>query len=385
MKELRIAILQNRVHKGGRLKVILNMIKSLNELDIIPDIVTSKTQLDKKEIIDKYKEDCKFNFRIIKINIKVPYRWNIIYFNHLIQKIKSEYDLFINSSNSSFFLPNDINIVNYIHYPQKDRILSPKSSINFPDESNKKWLSFNDFPNKVLGYIYKNDVLNRKHEVLIANSEFTKRKILKNYSECQTDDIKVLYPPVEVEKKFADKRKLNNVVVSLGRFSTLKRQLEQIKIANNLKQFEFKILGFKKKKSKYFNKCKKYIENNKIHNVNLMPNVPYDKLKSVLKEATFFIHSTRNEPFGITTVQAISHGCIPVVHDSGGQKEVVPNNDLRYKNISEASDIFLKLTRNSNNYQELMKKLFLNIQRFSASNFKTKFQNIINETIETIK
>jgi glycosyltransferase involved in cell wall biosynthesis len=36
------------------------------------------------------------------------------------------------------------------------------------------------------------------------------------------------------------------------------------------------------------------------------------------------------EHFGITVAQAIAHGCVPIVHDSGGQVELVTNPALRF-------------------------------------------------------
>jgi glycosyltransferase involved in cell wall biosynthesis len=37
------------------------------------------------------------------------------------------------------------------------------------------------------------------------------------------------------------------------------------------------------------------------------------------------------EHFGISVAQAIAHGCIPIVHDSGGQVELVTDAALRFR------------------------------------------------------
>ena len=47
----------------------------------------------------------------------------------------------------------------------------------------------------------------------------------------------------------------------------------------------------------------------------------------------------RNEPFGITTVQAIAAGCIPIVPDSGGQREIVGNASLRYSGLDDVPKV----------------------------------------------
>jgi glycosyltransferase involved in cell wall biosynthesis len=51
-------------------------------------------------------------------------------------------------------------------------------------------------------------------------------------------------------------------------------------------------------------------------------------------QLSFYTHSV-SEPFGITTVQGIATGCIPIVHNSGGQIEIVEDELLRYNNEAE--------------------------------------------------
>ena len=68
--------------------------------------------------------------------------------------------------------------------------------------------------------------------------------------------------------------------------------------------------------------------------VRILADIPYDDLAAEYRAATIFWHATgwgeddrrfpeRFEHFGITTCEAMSAGCIPVVIDKAGQKEVV--------------------------------------------------------------
>jgi glycosyltransferase involved in cell wall biosynthesis len=43
------------------------------------------------------------------------------------------------------------------------------------------------------------------------------------------------------------------------------------------------------------------------------------------------------EHFGISIVEAMALGCIPVVHDSGGMREFVPTQ-YRYRTIEQAAE-----------------------------------------------
>jgi len=59
----------------------------------------------------------------------------------------------------------------------------------------------------------------------------------------------------------------------------------------------------------------------------------YDKY---LGEAKVYLHTMKDEHFGITIVEAMSAGCVPIVHDSGGPKEIVSEEiGFRWQSIEE--------------------------------------------------
>ena len=77
-------------------------------------------------------------------------------------------------------------------------------------------------------------------------------------------------------------------------------------------------------------------------------NEPYDSLRQLYNEATVFWHAAgygidevkhpeNAEHFGMTTVEAMSAGCIPVVINCGGQKEIVAEdmNGFLWKSIDD--------------------------------------------------
>jgi alpha-1,2-mannosyltransferase len=71
--------------------------------------------------------------------------------------------------------------------------------------------------------------------------------------------------------------------------------------------------------------------------VKIITNAKRETLKQLLACSRVYLHSKKNEHFGISIVEAMSLGCIPVVHDSGGPKEFVPDT-FRFKTIEEAAD-----------------------------------------------
>lgn len=376
---MNVAIIQDIISKGGRLAVIVEMVSILNKYNIIPDIISFKLNLSKKAIRKEYNKNVSYNYIQVKPNLlkKFP-EVNKLLFHVLINKKLKSYDAVINSNNTFDFINKRINLISYIHYPRKDRVFHKKSI--HQDISDNNILS--EFILKIdkltAKALYKISNPRIQKHTIIANSEFTKsatKKVYKNYYKSR---IKVIYPSVELfNSKQTEKKKLT--ACSLGRFHPSKRQLEQIKIAQHLPEIEFNFIGFADKKDSYFIKCLNYINENKIRNVSLLCNLPYPELIKTLQNSSFFIHTMINEPFGIVTVQAISAGVIPIVHNSGGQKEIVPIKDLRYNELEEVKDILKYLFNNTSLIKEFKKKLLPNIRRYSPNNFENQFTEILTE------
>jgi glycosyltransferase involved in cell wall biosynthesis len=383
----KVALIQNRIQPGGRLHVMIATIKTLNDIGIEPDIITLKSRISKQDIINKFGKNIRFNLKEILYDIRIPFEFHILLFNYICKFFLKKYDLIINSNNTSFLLPQKINLLSYTHYPRKARLLSKKVSIHFPDGPDKSWLNpYHVFLN-FAALLYRSNFGLNKNETVIANSLFTKEAIQANYLKSKIPII-IIYPPVAVEKNSQNNIKKKSVfnVVSIGRFAPDKRQLEQIEIAAILPDYTFHIIGFADDKNKYYENCMKFIDKNKISNAILHRNIDYNKLQSLLKISLFFIHNLRNEPFGITAVQAISQGCIPVVHNSGGQKEIVNIEELRYKNKVEAAQIFNAISKySSEKLINIQNKLLKNINRFDESMFYKEMKKLLSKHLSNIQ
>lgn len=64
--------------------------------------------------------------------------------------------------------------------------------------------------------------------------------------------------------------------------------------------------------------------------VDFLVNLPFPELQALLGEAVVGLHTMRDEHFGISIVEFMAAGVIPVVHDSGGPREdiVLPEEGL---------------------------------------------------------
>ena len=84
----------------------------------------------------------------------------------------------------------------------------------------------------------------------------------------------------------------------------------------------------------------------------------------------------------MTTVEAMQNGCVPVVIDGGGQKEIVENgvNGFRFRNEREMKKLTIWLIKD----EKLMMHLSLSTKKSSEEYSKDKFQKIFKELIENI-
>ncbi|MDZ7690397.1 MAG: glycosyltransferase family 4 protein [Balneolaceae bacterium] len=349
----------------------------------MPDLVTLKSKVTPEIAAEKYNMDVHFRVREILTDVRIPYEWHIILFNKISQNYLQDYDLVINHNNTSFLYkrPEAQKMVSYVHFPRKARGISNAVSIHRPNGPKKKWYHFRSDAFKLSSLAYRFDTAVDPEERYLANSEYTKQVLLDHY-DLPSDQIEVLYPPVGINGEMGSAKKDESLIITLGRFSPEKRQLEQLKIARKLPQLNFKIMGFLSNQD-YFRRCIDYLNDHQIKNAELMPNLPYDTLMKILDRAGLFLHSLQNEPFGITTVEAISHGCIPIVPDSGGQKEIVPIEELRYGSSSEAVKLIAKAAKKSEEEKDRLRNhLFEGIRQFETPNFEEQFNNLLNQVLK---
>jgi glycosyltransferase involved in cell wall biosynthesis len=176
------------------------------------------------------------------------------------------------------------------------------------------------------------------YDKIVTISEFSKLWI-KRYWGLQSE---VLYPTMDT-KKFAPAVHKKNRIIHVGRFFVTghsKKQLDLVKLfvkmqnENQLSDWELHFVGSVhegESHQHYFNQVQHQAEGYPVH---FHTDISSDELKKLLSEAKIYWHATgldedeERQPilfehFGITTVEAMASGCVPVVINAGGQKEIV--------------------------------------------------------------
>ena len=188
-------------------------------------------------------------------------------------------------------------------------------------------------------------------DLVIANSEYVNNTLQKNYGiNSQT-----LYPPIQdyyvqgVSKK--------KIIISVGRFFSglynekrydILTEAFRMEFYAELKDWEYHIIGNAKNDLKTKMILSLLKEKNKTYPIYFHVNANHDTLKRIYNEAAIFwhgagygvdenIHPENVEHFGMTTVEAMSAKCIPVVINKGGQCESVSTgiNGFLWNTIEE--------------------------------------------------
>jgi glycosyltransferase involved in cell wall biosynthesis len=235
----------------------------------------------------------------------------------------------------------------------------------------------------------------KKYDTVFANSEYTKFWIKKYWHK----EAQVLYPPVDLIFK---KNKINfenkkNYICSVGRFFTKghgKKQeimIEAFKQLCNqgLKNWELHLaggIGSEPSSIEYIEKIKEISAGYPIifhFNVNRQEIIDlYCQSKIYWHAAGFGENKKKNpikfEHFGITPIEAISAGCIPILYDGGGLPETTKIigldteqhlfNSIDKLNINTKKIIDQKITLDFKNIFKIIDNKFS--QQAFVKNFK---------------
>ncbi|HUW22056.1 MAG TPA: glycosyltransferase family 4 protein [Candidatus Bathyarchaeia archaeon] len=230
---------------------------------------------------------------------------------------------------------------------------------------------------------------------IISNSYFTKLFIDKQYSIKS----QVIYPPVTVDKLSPGKK--SNIILSVGRFTDLlhnKRQDVLINIfirliASRKDSWKLVLAGNDKEGKKFVENLKKASLG---YPIEVLTNVSFTQISELYRRAKIFWSATgygidegkspeQVEHFGITTVEAMAAGCVPIVVGKGGQKEIIDSgrNGFLWNNIDEAQTFTRQLIEDEILWQKLSQNAVYESQKFSKDRFCKSYEKIIEKISRT--
>lgn len=121
--------------------------------------------------------------------------------------------------------------------------------------------------------------------------------------------------------------------------------------------------------------------------VEIIPNVSHGRLTFLYQKAAIYWHAAgynerrpeNMEHFGISTVEAMSVGCVPVVYNGGGQMEVVDDGDNGYlwNTPDELIEKTVSLLETPRKYRAMQLSAKKKSENFSFERFTDSFNRLL--------
>jgi glycosyltransferase involved in cell wall biosynthesis len=332
---------------GGAERYIFSIVKCLSDYQIILFNGNQK-------IVEKAEN--KFGIKLNSIEY-VP--WNQIRDQR--NNDLSKLDLFLYVTDGSIFLS-----------PAKQNILLIQSPVHIP----------------------KNNLIN--------NLKFFSWKKIICYSQFMADIIRkkihkqaaVLFVPVEISKQLPKNKK--NQILTVGRFFPHlhnKKQLEMVEffkqmINDGLENTKLFIIGsIDPGGQNYFDEVKRAAVG---FPISIVTNATYYQLSEIYSESKIYWHAAgfnedlekypeKAEHFGVSTIEAMARGCVPVVFAGGGQLEIIKHKENGYL-WTQSNDLQF-ITKNLLEDDQLLAYIslsaFQSVQNYSLNKFGHKLKEII--------
>ena len=219
---------------------------------------------------------------------------------------------------------------------------------------------------------------------IICNSQYTKFFIDKEYSVNST----VLYPPVSLSKNTKTLKK-EKMIIYVGRYSRLQQAKGQevlIEVFKDLckkglKNWRLVLIGGSNVGAgDIVSNLKKTAQG---YPIDVLENLPYKEVIKFYEKASLYWSASgygideqsepaRVEHFGITVVEAMTHGAVPVVVKKGGHGEIIVDGQdgLLWENTEELITKTQELIIDERRLKQIANKAREKAKKFSEEEFE---------------
>ena len=342
---------------GGAEKHLLDIASALNKLGYQTIFFADHMKLREK-ILDRFGSRYSFiNYQGGWKEFNAWQRW---------QKTK-QFDLFFYQTDGSYFFSSAKKNFAYLSTPTK-KLLPQKSFIN--TKKFKLWQPF-------------------------YNSNFVKRYFSR---EKLIDNGVVLYPLLDIHESLPLNK--NKIIISVGRFFQhlhnkrhdvlIKAFLAAKQRYPEFREYRLIIVGsYKAEDADYLNQLQQLCQRDPM--IKLKINIKHKQLSDYYRQASFYWHAAgygldeKKEPekvehFGISIIEAMAYGCIPLAYKAGGPKEIIlpPTTGFLYKKRAQLIKQTLKLIKNSQLTKQIGQKAQKRVQKkFGEKPFIQRVKKII--------
>ncbi len=255
----------------------------------------------------------------------------------------------------------------------------------------KNFLHFQVPFKNALKETWLNQIKLQRIQKVVCNSLFTKKVV----DEGLGIDSTVIYPPVDITPLKPLKKE--NIILGVGRFSQLLQEKRQDVLIDafgrlleksSFKNWKLILAGGSEIGAKdYVNRLRKLAESLPVE---IIENLPFKRLVSLYGQAKIFWSASgygvdeerdpqKVEHFGISTIEAMAAGAVPLVVGKGGPKETVQEGESGYlwETEDELSEKTLKLIGNKTLMQKISGNAILRSKAFSKEQFYENIYHLI--------
>jgi glycosyltransferase involved in cell wall biosynthesis len=277
---------------------------------------------------------------------------------HAVSRESGGYDVFVNNSMNEMVCPLANVSVMICHFPER----RPRS------------------------YFYAD-----RYTYTICNSRYTARWVEEKWK--YRPQLQV-YPPVDMEAAEPAPTK-KKIILSVARFEPegTKRQLEMVRAYIRLaadwpeivRAWTFVLAGGSSPDNCYLAELERLATGRPGRDIELRVNAPLAELRSLYQESTLFWHMcglTHDDPseiehFGMTTVEAMQNGLVPLVYDGGGLPEIVDDgvNGFRVRTGGELLERTISLLRDPGLTRKLGAAAVGKAQMFTRDKFEGRIRD----------
>ena len=234
---------------------------------------------------------------------------------------------------------------------------------------------------------------------IIAISEYSRSWVKKLWNRDST----ILFPPVDTHSFKAGKKE--KIILSVGRFFPEHHNKKQLEMARAFMDmvdrhpegtldYTLYLVGGVSQRAGHLEYVEKIKKASRDYPIKVITNIEWEKLVDLFSKAQVFWHASgmgedeedhpeRFEHFGITTVEAMAAGAVPVVINKGGQKEIIRDgiNGFFFDSWRGLKDITLKIMKGEVDTKSITKNAARDCKRFSNKNFEVNMLKIVREVL----
>lgn len=287
----------------------------------------------------------------------------------------SKYDLVINTYGD---LVNSIVDVAYVHFPIVATVDYPQTPAFMSPSRWKVCCRMYSAVASVLDHV--------KPSFLLTNSRFTQQVIHKYLRR----EALVLHPPVDVQIYEHKDTERGNLVVTVSKF-TPKRMLHRIPlIARNTKNARFIVAGAADAYSTAtIQRLSELIDKYDVKDkVSLCPNISRSALINLLASAKVYLHVMPSDHFGISIIEAMAAGCLPIVHGSGGPwVDILAQQQgkmgFSYLTVEEAAELIDTMMADGNRWKAISSAAHERSKEYSKQSFQKELNVVVRKLVCT--